>query len=328
MHSLFKRFTRSSEAYLAAVIVVVVAAFGTLSPDFLTLGNWFDLIESYSVTAILAIGLFVVLVTGGIDISFAATASVAQYLAAYAAIRLNMPPPVVLLVGAATGALLGCFNAVLIDRLRATAIIITISTMSVYFALLMYFTGGRSIYGLPGWWSDQVVLFTLATGPDQAVRLTLPIVVMVMVAVLTAFVMNRTSLGRQLYAMGGNPEAARRVGVSLATMRWFAYGYLGLLAGLAGLLQAHRVGEAVPNAMVGGELNVVAAAVLGGASLLGGIGSVSGVVLGILLLAILRNGLNLMGVSPYFFQIVIGAILLASTGITGLSLRRRRVAEA
>ena len=101
-----------------------------------------------------------------------------------------------------------------------------------------------------------------------------------------------------------------------------------MLAGVAGLLQAHRVGEAVPNAMIGSELNVVAAAVLGGASLLGGIGSVSGVVLGILLLAILRNGLNLLGVSPYFFQIVIGVILLASTGITGLSLRRRRVAEA
>ncbi len=328
MHSLLTRFKRSSEAYLTAVILLLVVVFGVLTPDFLTLGNWFDLVESYSVTAILAIGLFVVLVTGGIDISFAATASVAQYLAAYAAIRLNMPAPVVLLIGAVTGTLLGCLNAVLIDRLRATAIIITISTMSVYFALLMYFTSGKSIYGLPGWWSDSMVLFEMTTGPDQSVRLTLPIVVMIVVAVGTAFIMNRTSLGRQLYAMGGNPEAARRVGVSLSTMQWFAYGYLGLLAGIAGLLQAHRVGESVPNAMIGGELNVVAAAVLGGASLLGGIGSVSGVVLGILLLAILRNGLNLMGVSPYFFQIVIGTILLASTGITGLSLRRRRVAEA
>ena len=327
MHSLIARFKRSSEAYLSAVILLIVVILGVSTPDFLTLNNWVDLIESYSVTAILAIGLFVVLVTGGIDISFAATASVSQYLAAYAATRLNLPPPLVLLVGAVVGTLLGCFNAVLIDRRRATAIIITISTMSVYFALLMYFTGGKSIYGLPGWWSDSLVLFELTTGPEQSVRLTLPIAVMAVVAVLTAFIMNRTSLGRQLYAMGGNPEAARRVGVNLSQMQWFAYGYLGLLAGIAGLLQAHRVGESVPNAMIGGELNVVAAAVLGGASLLGGIGSVSGVVLGILLLAILRNGLNLLGVSPYFFQIVIGVILLASTGITGLSLRRRRVAQ-
>lgn len=328
MHSLITRLKRSSEAYLAAVIVLIVVVLGTLSPDFLTLGNWFDLVESYSVTAILAIGLFVVLVTGGIDISFAASASVAQYLAAYAANMLHLPAPLVLLVGLLAGTLLGCFNAVLIDKLRATSIIITISTMSAYFALLMYFTSGRSIYGLPAWWSDQVVLFEIATGPEQSVRLTLPVVAMIVVALLTAFIMNRTSLGRQLYAMGGNPEAARRVGISISKMQWFAYGYLGFLAGIAGLVQAHRVGESVPNALVGGEMSVVAAAVLGGASLLGGVGSVSGVVLGILLLAILRNGLNLLGVSPYFFQIVIGVVLLASTGITGLSLRRRRVAEA
>jgi simple sugar transport system permease protein len=327
MHSLLTRFKRSSEAYLTAVILLFVVILGVLTPDFLTLNNWVDLIESYSVTAILAIGLFVVLVTGGIDISFAATASVAQYVAAYCATRMNLPPPVVLLVGATVGTLLGCFNALLIDRLRATAIIITISTMSVYFALLMYFTSGKSIYGLPAWWSDSMVLFEWSTGLDETVRLTLPIVVMLVVAVVTAFIMNRTSLGRQLYAMGGNPEAARRVGVSISSMQWFAYSYLGLLAGIAGLLQAHRVGESVPNAMIGSELNVIAAAVLGGASLMGGIGSVSGVVLGILLLAILRNGLNLLGVSPYFFQIVIGVILLASTGITGLSQRRRRVAE-
>ena len=107
-------------------------------------------------------------------------------------------------------------------------------------------------------------------------------------------------------------------------MHFLAYGYLGLMAGLAGLLQAHRVGEAVPNAMYGNELNVLAAAVLGGASLTGGIGTVGGVLLGILLLAMLQNGLNLLGVSPYFFQIVIGLVILVSTSITGLSSRARR----
>ena len=108
------RFKRSSEAYLAAVIVILVIALSLATPDFLTLGNWFDLIESYSVTAILAIGLFVVLVTGGIDISFAATASVAQYVAAYAATRLNLPPAAVLVVGLSVGTLLGFFASVII----------------------------------------------------------------------------------------------------------------------------------------------------------------------------------------------------------------------
>jgi simple sugar transport system permease protein len=124
--------------------------------------------------------------------------------------------------------------------------------------------------------------------------------------------------------LGGNPEAARRLGVNVAAMHFLAYGYLGLMAGLAGLVQAHRVGESVPNAMVGQELNVLAAAVLGGASLAGGIGTVPGVLLGILLLAILQNGLNLLGVSPYFFQIVIGLVILVSTSVTALSSRPGR----
>ncbi len=161
-------------------------------------------------------------------------------------------------------------------------------------------------------------------------RITLPILVMALAVAVTWLFMNRTTAGRQLYAMGGNPEAARRVGVDIATMHFLAYGYLGAMAGLAGLVQAHRVGESVPSAMVGGELNVLAAAVLGGASLTGGIGTVPGVLLGILLLGMLQNGLNLMGVSPYFFQIVIGAVILVSTSITVLSsrpARRRRRAD-
>jgi simple sugar transport system permease protein len=205
-----------------------------------------------------------------------------------------------------------------------TSIIITIATMSVYFALLMWLTGGRSIYALPDWWATRVVLFQTETADGDLVRVTLPILVAALAALLTWLLMTRSSAGRQLTAMGGNPEAARRLGVDIAAMHFLAYGYLGLMAGLAGLLQAHRVGEAVPNAMYGNELNVLAAAVLGGASLTGGIGTVGGVLLGILLLAMLQNGLNLLGVSPYFFQIVIGLVILVSTSITGLSSRARR----
>ena len=132
--------------------------------------------------------------------------------------------------------------------------------------------------------------------------------------------------------MGGNPEAARRVGIDIAAMHFLAYGYLGLMAGLAGLIAGaprRRGGARTP--WYGNELNVLAAAVLGGASLTGGIGTVGGVLLGILLLAMLQNGLNLLGVSSYFFQIVIGLVILVSTSITGLSSRagrRRRPAAA
>jgi simple sugar transport system permease protein len=188
----------------------------------------------------------------------------------------------------------------------------------------MWITGGKSIYLLPDWWSTRIVFWQTETETGDLVRITLPIVVAAGAALATWLLITRTNAGRQLVAMGGNPEAARRVGVSITAMHFLAYGWLGLMAGLGGLVQAHRVGESVPNAMVGGELNVLAACVLGGASLTGGRGTVGGVLLGILLLAMLQNGLNLLGVSPYFFPIVIGLAILSSTSITGLAGRARR----
>ena len=321
MRELLRRASGRTEVYLAALILVLGAVWSAAAPTFLTLQNAVDLVEAYSVTAILAAGLFTVLVAGGIDISFAATASVAQYTTALLATRHGWPPWACIPFGLALGTSLGAINAALIYFLRITAIIITIATMSAYFALLMLFTGGRSIYTLPDWWSARVV-FLQAETASGLVRLTLPVVVMLGAVLLTWLVMTRLSAGRQLYALGGNPEAARRVGIDVRSMHFLAYGYLGLMAGVAGLVQAHRVGESVPNAMVGGELNVLAAAVLGGASLAGGIGTVPGVLLGILLLAVLQNGLNLLGISSYSFQIVIGLVILASTSVTALSGRR------
>jgi simple sugar transport system permease protein len=324
MRDLIGRFSGRTEIYLAIVIVVIGAALSVLSPYFFTVSNFIDLIETYSVTAILAMGLFVVLVSGGIDISFAATASVAQYVTALVGADLHWPAYVCIPLGLGIGALLGCINAILIHYLRITSIIITIATMSVYFGLLMYFSHGKSIYSLPDWFSTRVVFYETQLSSGDTIRITLPILVMLGAVVLTFVLMTRLSAGRQLYALGGNPEAARRLGVNIAGVQILAYGYLGFMAGLAGLVQAHRVGESVPNALVGHELNVLAAAVLGGASLNGGIGSVPGVVLGIILLAILQNGLNLLGVSSYFFQVVIGIAILLSTSVTGLSSRAVR----
>jgi simple sugar transport system permease protein len=323
---LLGRISGRIELILLIIIVVLSAILAMITPFYLTLPNLVDLIENYSVTAIFAMGLFVVLVSGGIDISFAATASVAQYATAVLATHYGLPAVVCLPIGLALGVALGCLNGALIYYLRVTSIIITIAMLNVYFALLMYFTEGKLIATLPDWWSSRLVFFQFETADGELVRITLPMVLMFASVLLTWILMSATSAGRQLYAMGGNPEAARRVGVNIGAMHFLAYGYLGLMAGLAGLVQAERVGEAVPNALVGTELNVLAAAVLGGASLAGGIGSVPGVLAGILLLAILQNGLNLLGVSPYFFQIVIGVVILLATTITMLKVKNSRQA--
>jgi simple sugar transport system permease protein len=319
-----ERLRRSHETWLLAVILVLAGVLAAIAPGFLTVGNFVDLIETYSVQGILALGLFVVLVSGGIDISFAATASVAQYFAAWLAARLHLPGVVCIPAGLLAGVALGSINATLIHFVRVTSIIATIATMSLYFALLMYVTSGRLISDLPDWWTERIVFAQWESANGDLVRITLPIVVLAIAALLTWAMMTRSNAGRQLYAMGGNLESARRVGVAIGRLHYLAYGFLGFMAALGGLLQAHRVGESVPNAMYGSELTVLSAAVLGGASLSGGIGSVPGVLLGIVLLAILQNGLNLLGVSPYFFQIVIGLVILISTSFTMLSARARQ----
>lgn len=229
------------------------AGLSIASPAFLTVSNLIDLVESYSVRSILAMGLFVVLIAGGIDISFAAVASVAQYVAAALAAKLGLPPIVVLPAGLAVGVLLGCLNATLIHYARVTSIIITIATMNTYFAFLMFFTGGHSIYDLPDWWSNRIVLFKTEAPNGDLIRITLPILVMVLAIALTWFLLNRTRAGRQLYAMGGNLESARRIGISIAKMHYLAYGFLGFMAALAGLAIMHFT---KPAAKISGEPRV------------------------------------------------------------------------
>ena len=320
-----------TETALAAAIVVTAIVFSVASPYFLTMPNLVDLVEAYSVTTILAAGVFVVLVSGGIDISFTATASAAQYLAAYLMVRQGVPAVPALALAALLGIAMGSINALLTYHLRVVSIIVTIATASIYYALMIYFTNAEEIYNLPDWWSNGVSFFRYETANGDIVKITLPIVVMAVVVALTQYLMSRTRIGRQVYAVGGNPEAASRVGIDILRVQLFAYGYLGLLAAIAGFVQAGRVHQAVPTAMKGGELDVLAVAILGGASLVGGIGSVGGVLLGVLFLAMLQNGLNLLGVSSYFFGVVIGLAILVSIGMTGYAdkhARSRRVKRA
>ncbi len=324
MHKILVTIFSRTETSLAVVIVIVATVFSFSSPYFFTLSNTTDLIEAYSVTTILAAGVFVVLVSGGIDISFAAVASVTQYISAIVAAKYGVPAVPAIALACAMGALLGCVNALLTYYLNVVSIIVTIATSSIFYALLIYFTGGSEIYNLPGWWTDRVVFFRFETASGDFARITLPMVIMVVVVLITHFLMSRTYAGRQIYALGGNPEAASRVGIRILRLQLLVYGYLGFLAGLAGFVQAHRVHQVVPTAMFGTELNVLAVAILGGASLVGGLGSMSGVVLGVLLLAILQNGLNLLGVSPYFFDVVIGLAILISISVTALTERRTR----
>ena len=283
-----------------------------LAPTFLTLPNLFDLLNASAVNIIFGVGLLVVLIAGGIDISFAVAASVVQYLTALAVAPLGGGNWAVgLLLAGGFGALLGCVNAFFIHQFRIVSIVVTIATFNLFFGLLMFWSGGVSIYDLPDWWTTRVVIFGTETAGGHA-ELTLPVLVMAVCVAATWLLLRRTSTGRQLYALGDNPEGARRVGINVGAMHYLAFGWLGLMAGIAGLMQAHYAQEVVPNALYGRELDVLAAVVLGGARLGGGRGTILGVFLGIVLVAVTQNGLNLLGISPYAFKMIIGAIILVA----------------
>jgi simple sugar transport system permease protein len=324
MRNVSRFLPHTTEAWLVIVILALSAMLGITTGTFFTASNLLDLINVNAVNVIFAVGLLVVLVTGGIDISFAVAASVVQYLTALAVMRLGGGNWAWgLLFAALFGLILGAINAGLIYYFRVISIVVTIATFSIFFGLLMFFTRGVSIYDLPDWWTSPVVLFQYETARGDVLQLTLPVAVMIVMVLLTWFLLRYVNLGRQLYALGDNPEGARRVGIDVRAMHFLAYGWLGMCAGIAGLMQAHYVKEVVPNALYGRELDVLAATVLGGARLGGGRGSILGVLLGVALIAITGNGLNLLGISPYAFDMIVGAVILIAITLSNLPLPRR-----
>jgi simple sugar transport system permease protein len=309
-----------AEFRLAVVLALVCATLAVSTDTFMTLSNFASLLNNNSVNLIWAFGLLVVLIAGGIDISFAVAASVVQYSVV---LLLNMIGggnwAIGFILAGGLGIVLGAINASLIHFGRITTIVVTIATFNAFFGLLMFFSGGRFLYNLPEWLAARVILVEHQTPDGTWVELTLPVAIMVAAMLATWLLVRHTSIGRQLYAFGDNPEGARRVGINPAAMQFIAFCWCGLMAGIGGLMQANIVQEAVPNALIGRELDVLAAVVLGGASLNGGRGTVMGCVLGVMLVAVTQNGLNLLGISPFAFKMVIGAIILVAISTSKLS---------
>ena len=275
MSAALARFRRSHEFWLLAVIGVLVLALSIATDSFLTVQNLFDLLTSNAFVGILAAGLLVVLIAGHIDISFTATASVAQYLALTVGIRYGLGWFALFALAGVTGMLCGLINAVFVTKLRISSIIVSIATLNIFYGLLIFATGGNYI-------------------------------------------------GRQIYALGGNKDAAQRLGFHVFRINLLVYVYLGFIAGVASIVQAQLAQSVTPTVLVGKELDVLAAVVLGGASLNGGVGTVLGAILGVTLLAILQNGLVLIGVSSYWNQWFVGLTILLAVSITAWSERRRR----
>ena len=329
VHSGFaRRFVRSHEFWLLAVILVLSLVLSFATSSFLTMQNAYDLLTSNAFVGILASGLLVVLVSGGIDISFTATASVAQYVALTLGIKHGLGWVPLFAIAAAVGLMCGLINAVFITKLRISSIIVSIATLNIFYGLLIFTTGGKYITSLPKFFRDGIWWFEQEDAGGVPYALNLQIIVLVLSFAAAWLLLNRTNIGRQIYAMGGNKEAAQRLGFHMFRLNLLVYGYLGFVAGVASLVQAQLAQSVTPTVLVGKELDVLAAVVLGGASLTGGVGTVWGAMLGVALLAILQNGLVLIGVSSYWNQWFVGLTILVAVSMTAWSERRRRAAKA
>jgi simple sugar transport system permease protein len=313
--------THPTEAWLVMVLIIMCVGLSIASDKFFTVANLFNLLNTSSTNLIFAVGLLVVLIAGGIDISFAVAASVVQYVVALALAKIGGGDWFTGLAFAAiVGIALGAVNAALIYYFRIISIVVTIATFNVFFGLLMFFTHGVSIYNLPAWWTHRTVLFEFQQTDGAWAGLALPVAIMAGCVLATWILVRHSTTGRQLYAFGDNPDGARRLGINIAAMHFIAFGWLGLMAGIAGIVQVHYAQEVVPNALIGRELDVLAAVVLGGARLGGGRGTVLGCILGVFLVSVTQNGLNLLGISPYAFKMIVGTIILFAITLSNAPL--------
>jgi simple sugar transport system permease protein len=311
---------------LLVVIVALSTVIGAANPAFYSLRNTFDLVKSGVPLGLLTLGLRVELISGGIDVSFPAIAAACMYVTCIAAVRVGGLDHlgVLLVLSTVLGLGLGCVNAALIHAFRLPALIVTLGTASVIRGALLEFVGTRTITNLP----SSVIAFSRATllertlPSGESVGLTITVLFLAAAALLVAFVLRFTLLGRGTFAAGADPAAAERVGFSLRRMHFFAYGLMGALAGLVGMIHASIIRNANPRDLDGLELTVIAAAVIGGASITGGRGTVMGALLGVMLMIVMNGSLVLVGLPSQWHQVFIGLVVLVSTSVTALRARR------
>ncbi|MET9500867.1 substrate-binding domain-containing protein [Streptomyces sp. NPDC006622] len=284
---------------LTALIVLVVAM-SALSGDFLTTDNLLNVGVQAAVTAILAFGVTFVIVSAGIDLSVGSVAALSATVLAWSATSHGVPVVLAVVLAAATGIAAGLVNGFLIAYGKLPPFIATLAMLSVARGLSLVISEGSPIA-----FPDSVSHL----GDTLGGWLPVPVLVMVVMGLIAAFVLGRTYIGRSMYAIGGNEEAARLSGLRVRKQKLAIYALSGVFAAAAGVVLASRLSSAQPQAADGYELDAIAAVVIGGASLAGGTGKASGTLIGALILAVLRNGLNLLSVSAFWQQVVIGVVI-------------------
>lgn len=322
-----KRLTKKTEFYIAIIIVVFSVIVEIRSGgQFFTGNHMVDMLRSLTVPTMFCIGEMMVLISGGVDCSFPAIASLCMYFVCTrldGAFSSSIP---YFLIAMAIGIVLGALNGFIVAKFKFPAMIVTLGTSSLFLGIMQGILGS-SEYPLTSalYKVGESALFT-ATNPDTGRTSNLPIHFLFMVILVVAawFIMNKTMLGRSIYAAGGDEVAAARAGFNVFGTRMFIFCFSGMLAGFIGVCRASMMMTVSPNSMIGMEMDVIAACVLGGVSLVGGRGSVVGAVLGTILLTIVSNNLILLGVSTQWSHVVTGVIIIIGTAISAVQEQRRK----
>jgi len=308
-----RRLLSSREAGTVLGLLVLCLGLWIATPFFATAANLANVAEQSAIVGVIAIGMTFVILTGGIDLSVGSLVALAGVVIGLSLQR-GLPVSVAVTLGLLSGVVAGTLNGVMITRGSLPPFIATLGMMSMARGVALMLSDGRPISGFPD------ALRVVATGSPLGIPA--PVLLMLALYALAYLVLTRTVAGRYVYAIGGNEEATRLSGVNVAFHKTVVYAVSGLASAVCAMLLVARLNSAQPVAGMGYELDAIAAVVIGGTSLLGGSGSVIGTLVGALIMSVLRNGLNLLGVSSYLQQVAIGVVIIVAV-LIDMALRRR-----
>lgn len=302
---LSKQETKELVAKLGPLIglILLVIVITLLNPSFLSVNNLLNVLRQVSISALIAFGMTFVILTGGIDLSVGSTLALTGAVAA-SLLAGGTDPIIAMGLALMLGLLLGAVNGVIITKGKVAPFIATLATMTIYRGLTLVYTEGRPVSGLGDSLAFQMF------GKGYFFGIPVPVITMIVAFAVLYFILHKTTFGRRVYAVGGNEEAAKLSGISPDRVKIAVYAITGLLAAMSALILTSRLNSAQPTAGEAYELDAIAAVVLGGTSLTGGKGWIFGTLVGALIIGVLNNGMNLIGVSSFFQQVVKGVVIL------------------
>ena len=322
-----KKISAYINEYAAFIALLLLTVFlGCISPEFRTAGNFLNLLRQATFNGLIAFGMTCVIISDGIDLSVGSTFALSAIICAELIMN-GVPAGLAIVLALGAGVILGALSGVLVTKGRLQPFIATLITMTAYRGLAMIMTNGKPISGLAANIKSEAGAFlfkvfgkgNVVFGPDNMFKIPIPAIILVIALVVFWFVLTKTTFGRKIYATGSNEKCANLVGVDTDKTRIIVYAISGFMAALAGIIMISRVDSAQPVLGMGFELDAIAAVALGGTSMSGGRGKISGTFAGVLIIAVLNNGLNILGVSTYYQEVIKAIVIL----IAVLSDRKR-----